>query len=910
MATPTQWLSAFRVDTGSAAVGTQSNAQIVGLANGHFVVAWTESAAGSIGVSPGFDIIAKIYDAEGNVVTNAFQLNSAYTPDDERDFDITPTHDGFAIAILDDDIAQPNQTDIRYERFDFDGTLIDSAPIAFENVAADFVRNPQLASNLIPGNDDTFIAYDDDVGADTDISARVIDQAGALGAEFGAAQNSNDFDRLGDVAVLSNGNFVTVYEENDGGTTSLEFTIRTPGGAVVGLNAFAIDNGPASDPQVAALEGGGFVVTYTDGNDIVARGYSDTGASVFGPIDVAASGNSHNEAEVAALPDGDFVVIWDDDTADRLEARTFNPDGTTDGSQFTVANGDFTNPNVGVTGDGRILFSWQTSVFSDIFADDVFASIWDPRSSTLNPDDYDGARAHVLDSDVIVTDVDGSTVLAASSAPIFPFIPPFKTVLGQGGNDTIFSSGAGEYFGGGGNDTMTVGNGTNELLDGGFGIDTLITTTFNGDYEIDLVSGDTNFNGESFINFENVTTGNGNNTVTGTGGANIINTGTGDDTVNGGNGRDVVNLGAGNDTYSDTAQNDANGRDIVNGGAGNDTINGGGGNDTLNGGDGNDLIFGANGFDIINGGNGFDTIFGGNGNDTVNGGNGRDVTDLGDGDDTYTDTAQNDAFGRDIVNGGNGNDTINGGGANDTLSGDNGNDTIFGGNGFDTINGGDGFDELNGGNGNDTVNGGNGRDVANLGDGDDTYSDTAQNDANGRDIVNGGNGNDNINGGGGNDTLNGEDGNDTIFGANGFDILNGGTGFDTLFGGNGGDTVNGGLGNDTLFGGNGNDTLNGGGGDDELTGGAGNDILTGGFGNDEFIFANGFGNDTIVGFAANNNLEDINLSAVSAIVNFVDLVNNHMTQSASDVIIDTGTGDTITVLNVNIADMNFADFIF
>lgn len=73
-----------------------------------------------------------------------------------------------------------------------------------------------------------------------------------------------------------------------------------------------------------------------------------------------------------------------------------------------------------------------------------------------------------------------------------------------------------------------------------------------------------------------------------------------------------------------------------------------------------------------------------------------------------------------------------------------------------------------------------------------------------------------------------------IFGASGFDLIDDGLGFDTLNGGN-----------DTLIGGNGNDKMNG------------------GLGNDEFIFANGFGNDTIIRFAAKSNLEDINLSARS-----------------------------------------------
>ncbi|MFK7764037.1 MAG: calcium-binding protein [Roseobacter sp.] len=905
MATPTEWLNQFQVNTGSAATGSQTDPQIVGLSNGNFLVAWQESTTGAIGGAPGSDIIAKVYNGRGGLIRDAFAINTFRSADNESDFDISPTNDGgFVIVYVDDDISNSAEHSIIYERYNANGvTRVDEGSAAFENGTGD-LDNPQVAVDL---TDNSFIITYEDVSAGNEnISARVINSAGGLGAEFDAAQNSADFDRLGDTAVLTTGNFVTVYEEDDLGTTGIEFEISTPAG---GTATFFVNVDNGTDPQVASLANGGFVVTYTFGGDVLARVFDNTGGAVGpNPINVAIGANDQNEAEVVALPDGDFVVVWDDDTLNQIRARRFDPDGSTDGSTFIVNDTvNVTNPNIGVTGDGRILFTYQNASFGN---DNIFASIWDPRSNTINPNDYNVATENFVSSDIIFTRLTGGTVQAGVKG---------DSVFGQGGNDIIFSSGDGVFAGGGGNDTIHAGlTGALEfeLLNGGIGTDTLITTSFNGNYTVNLVNGETDYAGnptpgnESFLNFENITTGIGSDTIIGTATANVINTGAGNDTVNGGNGRDLVNLGSGNDTYSDTAQNDIFGRDIVNGGDGDDEINGGGGNDTLNGGNDDDFIVGGNGFDTINGGNGFDTINSGNGDDTVNGGNGRDITNLGDGNDTYTDTAQNDAFGSDVVNGGDGNDSINGGGGNDTLNGQNGNDAIFGGNGFDTINGGNGFDILNGGNGNDTVNGGDGRDVVDLGDGNDVYSDTAQNDINGRDIVNGGNGNDMIAGGGGNDTLNGQDGNDTIIGGNGFDIINGGLGFDTLNGNNGNDTMNGGLGDDAMNGGNNNDILNGNAGNDTLTGGNGNDIMNGGFGNDEFVFANGFGNDTIVGFEANNNLEDINLSAVGAIVNFVDLLNNHMSQSGSDVIIDTGAGDTISVVNVDIGDMNFADFIF
>ena len=189
---------------------------------------------------------------------------------------------------------------------------------------------------------------------------------------------------------------------------------------------------------------------------------------------------------------------------------------------------------------------------------------------------------------------------------------------------------------------------------------------------------------------------------------------------------------------------------------------------------------------------------------------------------------------------------------NNSLYGDAGNDSLYGGGGNDLLNGGTGADSLVGGSGNDTVNGNAGADTINAGAGNDK--------------ANGGGGNDTIAGTGGNDTLNGNAGNDLLNGGGGADALNGGGGRDSLIGNNGADV---------LQGGGGNDDLRGGGGHDIIDGGKGNDLLAGGAMADTFVFSGAFGHDTISDFAASN-LEKIDLSGVSAITGFHNLVTHHL----------------------------------
>lgn len=171
-------------------------------------------------------------------------------------------------------------------------------------------------------------------------------------------------------------------------------------------------------------------------------------------------------------------------------------------------------------------------------------------------------------------------------------------------------------------------------------------------------------------------------------------------------------------------------------------------------------------------------------------------------------------------------------------------------------------------------------------------------------------GNDRIAGGGGDDVLFAGDGNDRLFGDAGRDTLEGGAGRDRIFGGSGADKLYGNGGNDRLDGGGGNDKLFGGAGADVLIGGRGNDRLTGGAGLDTFVFGNKAGRDVITDFNAAHNGEDIDLSAVTRIKTYKDLVNNHMEQQGSDAVIDDHAGTRITVLNVDIDDLGRGDFLF
>jgi Ca2+-binding RTX toxin-like protein len=316
----------------------------------------------------------------------------------------------------------------------------------------------------------------------------------------------------------------------------------------------------------------------------------------------------------------------------------------------------------------------------------------------------------------------------------------------------------------------------------------------------------------------------------------------------------------------------------LSGGDGNDTLVGLGGADLIDGGDGTDVVsFASSTVGVtVNLGNGA-----GLGGDTlvsVEGVEGSNFTDL-----LIGSTAGDRLLGgsgADTLSGGGGDDTLEGGGDADLLSGGLGADLLSGGSGDDTMVAGDGSDSLHGGSGSDVfrlIGSGNTSDIviADFEAGEDSIQvdDTLGTpgllqqvvdgvdkvlsiDADGDNVVDftlridGGSNllfNDVdpgtgltlagmtssiVIGSGGPDTLSGTGLSDTISGLAGNDILSGAGGTDSLFGGDDDDSLFGGDDGDSLFGESGDDFLGGGSGDDFLRGGVGNDTLSGGEGFD------------------------------------------------------------------------------
>jgi Ca2+-binding RTX toxin-like protein len=495
--------------------------------------------------------------------------------------------------------------------------------------------------------------------------------------------------------------------------------------------------------------------------------------------------------------------------------------------------------------------------------------------------------------DVLKATGGGNLLYAGFGDTVLSLIGSGGLLSGNSGSDALMAFGNSNTLqGGGGTNTLTaVGN--DNVLTGGVGSDTI---TVVGDHNsLTAGSGAAHLVAKGSLN--NLLGGTNNDILFAAGGSNTLDGGGGVNTADYSNAAAgvAIDIGAGaitNDgsgghatlvhvsnivgsAFGDLLTGDADANNIF-GGAGADTIGGGGGNDTLSGGDGDDSLTSGAGNDIIDGGAGRDLV-------------GYQLASSGVNVSLSNTAAQNTAGGgidtlRNIedIYGSNFDDLLTGSTAANLMVGLNGNDILFGNGGNDSFLGGNGNDTIIGGVGNDTIDGGAGIDWAGylVSPAGVTVSLAAVDPQN--------------TGGAGIDKLVAIE---NLEGSNFNDMLAGNASSNVILGHAGNDSLSGDAGADSLYGQEGDDTI---------SGGTGNDFLSGGAGNDRFVFAPGYGADTIADFTAGAHTDDkVDLSAfhLSFVAAFA-----RASQSGSDTVFNFGSGDALTLQNVVKTSMSADDF--
>ena len=655
---------------------------------------------------------------------------------------------------------------------------------------------------------------------------------------------------------------------------------------LIGIDAPSIIHGGGGDdvlwgrdaPDTLFGDDGNDTLDGGDGNDLLAGG---SGNDVL-------NGNWGDDILEGGPGDDILNGFWGTDTASFAGdaagvtvTLSIADDGTSSGTATGAATGNDTLLGIEnvIGGDGNDVITGNaySNVMEGGAGDDVLDGGWGTDTAS-----FASAMQGVT---VVLTDPasepDGIAGGSASGADIGnDSLRNFENVIGGAGNDSITGNGQDNTLDGGAGD---------DLLDGRGGIDTVTYAGYAAPVTVNLAAGTAtgaDIGNDTLLGMENVTGGDGADTITGDAVDNVIIGGNDNDLINGGDGDDTIH-GDGLPDYvgimSESPVIDlpyvGSGYDTIHGGAGQDHIFGGLLGDRLYGEEDNDTIFGEDGWDLIDGGTGRDYLDGGAGRDTIIGGDGNGYV-VGEGGDEGAEKRH------DNLQGGDDNDDMYGGLLGDYMLGGSGNDLLHGDDGWDTMLGEDGNDTMWGGTGRDSMFGGNGNDSM-YGD----ASDDTMRGEDGWDTMHGGSGNDVMRGGLRGDRMYGDDGDDILYGESGWDLMEGGTG------------------NDVLFGGTGRDDLSGNDDDDMLYGGGGDDVLSGGAGLDTFVFYSGFGVDEIRDFTPGE--DRIDLANVTAITDWNDLTSAHLVLGDSGYATIVDGADSVVLTGItSLTQLDASDFLF
>jgi Ca2+-binding RTX toxin-like protein len=497
----TQWLDEFPVNTTDTdGAIEQFDSQIVGLANGRFLVVWVHDADNVFDPPPAdnevLSIRGRLFSAEGVAIGNDFLISTGAGGDVEAPT-VTPlTGGGFAAAY------QRNFTsdeDIRVQIFNAAGASLRTDTI--EGAGTDDSRDPVIQA-FADGSYAVF--YEHDAGGDGnfDMVGRIVSTAGVVGPQI-LVNSQSDEQSDPDAALLSDGNVVVVYsDEFFSGDLDVVYQIFTPGGA--GIRTEFVNGAFTAreefEPSVAALKGGGFVVAWTQ-DDVGIPGsgaqnvryavHSNTGAVVkSGTIASNVAIDDQNEPAVTALADGGFFIMWDDDDLSNFQGRQFDAAGNAVGGQFQLGADDFGDfqPEIGLTADGRVLYSY--SGFDATTGQDIFAGIWDTRGPLI---------VGTGGNDVIAARRQGGTVAAGLGNDLVLGQEGIDILGGGEGADRIRGRDGADTLRGGNGDDRLFGEGQDDLLVGGLGRDRMAGGFGNDRFDFNAVNDSPDGTGRDII---------------------------------------------------------------------------------------------------------------------------------------------------------------------------------------------------------------------------------------------------------------------------------------------------------------------------------------------------------------------------------------------------------------------------
>lgn len=351
---------AFRVNT--TTTDFQFEPSVTALNDGGFVVSWTFLTL----YEGELNIYAQRYDASGIAQGGEFRVN-ADTSRTQQEPSITALTDGgFVVSWTSVDRENHYSSSIYMRRYDADGVAqSEEFPI---NTITHFQGEPSITALNNGGFIVSWTASANDSNG-MSIYAQRYDASGiAQGGEFRVNTDTNGFHGSSITALNDNGFVVSwesrEYHEDD--STNIYARCYDANGVAQG-NEFRVNTYTTSfqsESSVTALNDGGFVVSWTsgdqDGDDsgIYAQRYDANGVAQGNEFRVNTyTTDIQSKSSITALNDGGFVVSW---RGDNYEIYGKRYDASGNEVEWSIS------PYPTMPSADR-LFNWAENVYPDLF---------------------------------------------------------------------------------------------------------------------------------------------------------------------------------------------------------------------------------------------------------------------------------------------------------------------------------------------------------------------------------------------------------------------------------------------------------------------------------------------------------------------------------------------------------------
>ena len=360
----------FKVNKEDA--NAQRNPSAAGLPDGGFVVTWeSDRQDGS-----GYGIYGQLFNRSGDNVGTEFQVNS-YVIDEQSNPAAAGLPDRGFVVTWQSNVQDSSSYGVYGQVFDSSGNKV-GTEFQVNTCTNKTQANSSVAALLRDGFVVTWQSNVQD-SSSYGVYGQVFDSSGnKVGTEFQVNTYTNNSQGRPSAAGLSGGGFVVTWdsEGQDGDRKGIYGQVFDSSGNKVGTE-FPVNTyttGLQYYPSVAALSGGGFVVTWMD--SIQENGYHGVYGQVFGSSGNKLGSefrvNTHSASDqwrpsAAGLSGGGFVVAWESSAQDGsgygIYGQVFHSSGNKVGSEFRVntyaANNQLWPSVAGLSGGGFVV-AWES----------------------------------------------------------------------------------------------------------------------------------------------------------------------------------------------------------------------------------------------------------------------------------------------------------------------------------------------------------------------------------------------------------------------------------------------------------------------------------------------------------------------------------------------------------------------